>query len=193
MSNAPKTQPWYKTGKGLSAAGIGLVFAFAVYMNAIHAVHVALHYGQPSEVAYPTPAVLDIFAFFCAIRLRSATTKIQRILNRIGMWSMLTMSLWFNIEFALLVSKGHSGSYLAKSLLISGFVSGVVSLAAEILTHVRKSTAGSSTKPKPVAEPKAASKAPTTSTKAPTAPKATSPRQRKAPAAETLSTAPVAN
>lgn len=177
-----------KTGKGLSSAGIGIVFAFAVYINAIHAVHVSLHYGQPDEIAYTIWAILDIFAFFCAIRLRSATSKIQKVLNKIGMWSMLTMSLWFNIEYALLVSVGHSGAYLAKSLLISGFVSGVVSLAAEILTHVRK---GSSSPSKPKAKPATAAKAPEKPVAKRTPAKAIAPRQRKAPAAETIS-APLA-
>lgn len=182
-----------KTGKGISSVGIGMVFAFAVYMNAVHAVHVSLHYGQTVEVAYSTPAVLDIFAFFCAIRLRSATSKIQKILTRTGMWSMLTMSLWFNIEYALLVSVGHSGEYLAKSLLISSFVSGVVSLAAEILTHVRKGSSSSSSKAKPAAKAETPVKAPAKATKAPTPAKATTPRQRKAPASETVSAAPVAS
>lgn len=170
-----KTLPWYKTGKGLSGAGIGMVFVFAVYINAIHTVHVSLHYRQPNEVAYTIWAILDIFAFFCAIRLRSATSRIQKILNRVGMWSMLTMSLWFNIEYALLISVGMDGAFLTKSLLISGFVSGVVSLAAEILTHVRKTS--------PASKPKAASKAPSKAATAPTTPKVPAPRRSRSKAA----------
>ncbi len=182
-----------KTGKGISSVGIGMVFIFAVYMNAKHAIHVSMHYGETVDVAYSTPAVLDIFAFFCAIRLRSATSKIQKILNRTGMWSMLAMSLWFNIEYALLVSVGQTGEFMIKSLIISGFVSGVVSLAAEILTHVRKGSSSSSSKPKAATTAKPPVKAPAKATKAPTPAKATSPRQRKAPASESISEAPVAS
>lgn len=148
-----------KTGKGVATAGIGIVFAIAVYGSAVHIVHVASHYGQPAELAIPLPAMIDIFALFCAIKLRSsATAKIQRILNRAGMWSMLTLSMWFNIESALITNVTLAGIPLLKAVIISAIPAGVVALAAEILTHTRKS-------PSRPASSKGASKAPSTAAK----------------------------
>lgn len=140
-----------KASQRQESAGIGIVFAIAVYGSAVH---VASHYGQPAELAIPLPAMIDIFALFCAIKLRScATAKIQRILNRAGMWSMLTLSMWFNIESALITNVTLMGIPLVKAVIISAIPAGVVALAAEILTHTRKS-------PSHQASPKATFKAP---------------------------------
>jgi len=182
-----KALPWYKTGKGLSNAGIGIVFAIAVYISADHIIHVALHNGQMPNTAYPLPGILDIFGLFCAIKRRASTSDIQRKLNATGMWGVLLISLWFNIEFALMTNTALSGFALAKAVFISAIPALIITLAAEILTHVRKTPATR----KPAAKPKAPAKAPESAPKATTPSTPRAPRQRKAPAAESLS-APIA-
>ncbi len=187
---ATKTVPWYKTGKGLSGVGLGIVFAFAIYISGKHIIHVALHYHQSPDVAYPLPAIIDLFALFCAIRRRSATSSIQRKLTAIGMWGMLTTSLWFNIESALIDNRGSAGWDLGKALFIGSLAAIVVAGAAEILTHVRKS-GSSASKPKPATpKPATPAKAPSKAASKATPAKVTAPRQRKAPAVEASSEAP---
>lgn len=165
-STTAKNLPWYKTGKGLGTAGMGLVFAFALYISGKHIIHVALHYGQTPDVAYPLPAIIDLFALFCAIRRRQSNSDIQKKLTATGMWGMLLVSLWFNIESALIDSIGQSPEYLGKALFIGAIAAIVVAGAAEILTHTRKSPS------------KPASKAPSTAAKRSTPPTPTVGRQR---------------
>lgn len=175
-STTAKALPWYKSGKGLSTAGLAVIFAIAVYISGKHIIHVAQHYGQSADVAYPLPVIIDLFALFCAIRRRSATSGIQRKMTATGMWGMLITSLWFNIESALISNVTLSGVDLGKALFIGALAAIVVAGAAEILTHVRKSPS-STTKPKAPSKPATAS----------TPSKVTTPRQRKPIKSETIS------
>lgn len=176
------TKSYLKTPKGIATIGIGVVFAISVYGSGWHIIHVALHYGQSVYLAGPLPVSIDMFAFFCAIKLRAGGAKIQKVLNRLGMWSMLTLSLWFNIESALIDNVGVAGPALVKAIVISAAPAAIVALAAEILTHTR------STPARPAPKPRTPSKAPgkaATARKTST-PTRTTPNGSKAP--EDLST-----
>lgn len=172
---------YLKTGKGLSNVGIGIVFAIAVYISADHIYHVAMGNGQTFNTAIALPGILDIFGLFCAIKRRLSYSGIQRKLTATGMWGVLLISLWFNIEFALMINAHMTGFPLVKAVFISAIPALIIALAAEILTHVRSA-------PKTTTKPKAASKAPSKAATAPTTPKATVPRPRK-PAAPKAATA----
>lgn len=192
-----------KAGKWIANVGIGIVFAIAVYISAQHIVHVAMHYGQTPSEAYALPGILDIFGLFCAIRLRLPNiSDVARKLARFGMWFALGTSLWFNVESAIITAQGANQTFTTKALMISAIPAIIVWSAAEILTHVRKASnkisllrkiinkifkikpeRQSTASPKPESPSKAPSKAAgTQTTRTPSAP-----RQRKAPAAETLS------
>jgi predicted lipid-binding transport protein (Tim44 family) len=175
-----------KTGKGLSNVGIGIVFAIAAYISADHIYHVAMGNGQTLNTALALPGILDIFGLFCAIRRRATQARVQRILTASGMWGVLTISLLFNVEYALMINVTMTGFALAKAVFISAIPAAIIALAAEILTHVRKSSS-SATKPKDT--PKPASKAPSKPAAASTTPKVTTPRQRKPIKSETPSDA----
>lgn len=172
-----------KTGKGLSNVGIGIVFAIAAYISADHIYHVAMGNGQTLNTALALPGILDIFGLFCAIRRRATQARVQRILTASGMWGVLTISLLFNVEYALMINVTMTGFALAKAVFISAIPAAIIALAAEILTHVRKSS--STTKPK--ATPKPASKAPSKPAAASTPSKVSTPRQRKPIKSETIS------
>lgn len=164
------------TPKGFAAVGIGSVFAIAVYISAQHIVHVAMYFGQTTSEAFALPAILDIFALFCAIRLRLASISgIARKLARTGMWFTLATSMAFNLQSAIITYVGPKGYFMVWALFVASIPAVVVWLAAEILTHVRKAGLSSAR--------------PTTATKPavkPSQPKISAPRQRAKPTEKIL-------
>lgn len=173
-----------KTPKGIATVGIAVVFAIAVYISAKHIYHVALHNRQTVDTAFLLPGILDIFGLFCAIKRRNTQAGVQRKLTATGMWGVLLISLWFNIEFALITNPDLVGPGLFKAILISAIPAMIIALAAEILTHVRKQAPA---KPKAASTAKATTKAaekPATARKAATP---AIPRQRKATNSTALS------
>lgn len=162
---------YVKTPKGLSNVGIGIVFAIAVYISAKHIFFVAEQNGQTLDTAIALPGILDIFGLFCAIKRRTTQARITRNLTATGMWGVLLISLWFNIEYALITNVHLSDIPLFKAVLISAIPALIITLAAEILTHVRS------------APKKTASKAPSKPATAPTTPKVPAPRRSRSKAA----------
>lgn len=176
------------TPKGFAAVGIGSVFAIAVYISAQHIVHVAMYFGQTMSEAAALPAILDIFALFCAIRLRLAgISDIARKLARAGMWFTLGTSMLFNLESAIITYTGNAGYEMVWSLFVASIPAVVVWLAAEILTHVRK--AGLTSRPATTSTSKPATKGTTAKIAAPRSPRKPSEKILAQKAAETVSAA----